>query len=151
LVPFCSTTMESTTTRATGARTASSRPLSSLLDEIDDDDHAPDSTATRWFPSTLSLASEVNGTPPPSTPPARPRRRFHAGTLARWAGPLLLNHARQILIERPEQVTYSKGYWTIWSIGSSFNPTLHNGDPTEAVPSYHRATHVDLWFKRISE
>jgi hypothetical protein len=27
--------------------------------------------------------------------------------------PLLLNHARQILIERPKQITYSKGYWTI--------------------------------------
>jgi hypothetical protein len=27
--------------------------------------------------------------------------------------PLPLNHARQILIERPEQITYLKGYWTI--------------------------------------
>jgi hypothetical protein len=27
--------------------------------------------------------------------------------------PLLLNHVRQILIERPEQITFSKGYWMI--------------------------------------
>jgi hypothetical protein len=68
----------------------------------------------------------------------------------RWV-PSPLNLGRSIEIQWIWSIHLTKWYRVISCVQSSFNPTLHNGDPNEPVSTNQTQPRVSFWFKPNSK